>query len=288
MLFYLWDMSSKSYYIRRVNCHYEKNIAIMKEFKKIEIKALKSFSDLKLNVVKQINVGTVNRNKEVDKHLNSLFDYINRNQDINMVGVSKDEDVLLSSQVKSSENKKKIYTFPEPNPVCIYYNIANENLEKSAKLKYSILSKEQNFDAFEDFNKFSQYYSFTSQGIIFLITTVEAFINQFFEEKDYQIGGEILTKKDLEFSNLEEKLNIIIPELLGIRFSKLYNDEYQCLINSNLLRNDLIHLKRTDKKNNISYQELFKKLIDYKHHRCSEAVYKLLITLKPNYFKMEK
>ncbi|MDH7913214.1 hypothetical protein [Winogradskyella sp. SYSU M77433] len=260
----------------------------MKEFRKIEIKPLKSFSDLNLNVVKQVNVGTVNRNEEVDKHLTSLFNYVNRNPDISMVGVRKGKDVFLSSQVKSSANKKKIYTFPEPNPVCIYYNIANENLEKSAKLKNTILSKEQNFDAFDDFDKFSQYYSLTSQGIIFLITTVEGFINQFFEEKEYTIDGKAKTKKDLEWSNLDDKLNIILPELLGLKFSELHNEEYQSIINSNLLRNDLIHLKRTEKSNNTSYQELFKKLIDYKHHKSSEAVYKFLTTLKPNYFDTKK
>lgn len=257
----------------------------MKKFRKIENKPLKSFNDLNLNVIKKVEVGTVERNTEVDKHLNRLFDYVNKNPETTMIGVEKNNEVYLSNQVKSSSNRKKVYTFPEPNPISIYYNIANENLEKSAKLKNKILSKEQNFDAIEDFELFTEYYSLTTQGIVFLITAVEGFINQFFEDKEYSIDGKIMTKEDLEWSKLDEKLGKIIPNLIDINFRELHKEEYQLIINTNLLRNDLIHLKRSENGNNTWYQKLFKQLIDYNHHKNSEAVFKLLNTLKPNYFE---
>lgn len=260
----------------------------MKKFKKIQNKPLKSFSDLNLNVVKKVEVGTVERSPEVDKHLNRLFDYINKNPETTMVGVEKNDEVYLSNQVKSSSNRKIIYTFPEPNPISIYYNIANENLEKSAILKKKILSKGQNFDAIEDFQVFTEYFSLTTQGIVFLITTVEGFINQFFEDKEYVIDGKTMTKKCLEYSKLHKKLDLIIPTLLDINFKKLHNEEYQQIINTNLLRNDLIHLKRAENGNNTWYQNLFKQLIDYNHHKNSEAVFKLMDTLKPEYFETQK
>jgi len=260
----------------------------MKKFRKITNKPLKNLNDLDLNVVRKNEIGSVVRNTEVDKYLKQLFDYVNKNSDRTMIGVENNGKVYLSNQVKSSASRKKLYTFPEPNPICLYFNIANENLEKSAILKNKILSKKQNFDAIEDFELFSKYFSLTTQGIVFLVTTVEGFINQFFEDKEYIIDEETMERKDLEWAKLKVKLDLIIPTLLNIKFSELHYKEYQRILNTNILRNDLIHLKRTEKGNNTWYQELFKQLLDYNHHKNSEAVFKLLNTLKPDYFETQK
>lgn len=259
----------------------------MNKFRKIKNKPLKSLDDLNLNVVKEVDYGTVVLDTEKAKLLNQLLNHIYKNPETNMVGIEIDDEVYLSNQLKSSSNRKNLHTFPEPNPTIIYYNIANENLEKSAKLKNKIISKEENFKPKEKFEMFTEYFSLTSQGIIFLITTVESFLNQFFEDNEYLINGYNKTKKDLEWSKLEEKINDIIPALLDINFKNLHNNEYQQIINTNILRNDLIHLKRVENENNTWYQDLIKQLLDYNQYKSSEAVFKLLDTLKPNYFETQ-
>ena len=253
----------------------------MKKFRKIELVPLTNSKDLNLDVVKTVKL-QVNRNDEVDKCLAELFDHVKKNPDIK-IGNDVGNETFVSTQIKSSSNKK-VYTFPEPNPICIYYNIANEHLEKSYDLKNKINSKPQNYDAFEDYEYFSNYFNITSQGIIFLITTIEGFINQFFIEDSYLINGKTMTKKNLEWAKLDEKINVILPALIGINFKETNPNEYSKICSTNSLRNDLIHLKQSSKSNNTFYQELFKKTIDFKHFECSEAVYTFLAKLKPKYF----
>ena len=74
----------------------------------------------------------------------------------------------------------------------------------------------------------------------------------------------------------------------GVDFAKTNKSEYDRIMNTNDLRDDLIHLKRTNKSNNTAYQDLFKRLYDYNQFKNSEAVYRFLDTLKPNYFETKK
>ena len=254
----------------------------MRKFRRIELLPLTNSKDLNDNTVKTVKL-EVNRNEEVDKCLSDIFDFVKKNPDI-IIGNNVGNETFMSTQIKSSSNKK-VYTFPEPNPICIYYNIANDNLEKSYNLKNKINSKPQNYNAFEDYEYFSNYFEVTSQGIIFLITTIEGFINQFFTEDSYLIDGKTMKKKDLEWAKLNEKINVIIPALIGINFKETNPNEYFKICSTNSLRNDLIHLKQSSNTNRTFYQELFKKTIDFSHFECSEAVYIFLNKLKPNYFK---
>lgn len=260
----------------------------MKKFRKLNLIPLTNFKELNLNVVKNVKL-EVERNKDVDLIMNELFSYAKSNPEIVTLTSTIGQDDFVSTQIKSSSNKKKIYTFPELNPICIYYNIANEHLEKSLELKNRINSKEQNFNYFEDYEYFSNYFNSTSQGIIFLITTIEGFINQFFKDNvKYKIKEETKTKKDLEWAKLEDKILEILPVITGLNFSKTNNNEYNKIKELNKLRNNLIHLKQTENANNTNYQDLFKKMIDFKQVESSEAIFTFLNTMKPNYFTEEK
>lgn len=257
----------------------------MSKFRKLELIPLTNIKDLNLDIVKN-EVIEVERSEEVDKALKNILSYIKSNPNTTKIGNKVGTENYISTQIKASVNKKKIYTFPEPNPICIYYNIAIENLEQSYKLKNLINNKSQNFNPLEDYDNFTKYFSFTSQGIIFLITAIEGFINQFFKEDiEYIFNEELKTKKDLEFAKLDDKISNILPIITGINFKEKNKDAYNKILNTNSIRNDLIHLKQIETDNNTNYQELFKKIIDFKHIENSEAVFMFLNVIKPNYFK---
>uniref|UniRef100_UPI00404A3692 hypothetical protein n=1 Tax=Gelidibacter sp. TaxID=2018083 RepID=UPI00404A3692 len=254
----------------------------MNKFRKLELIPLTNIKDLNLNIVKESKL-EIERNDEIDLEIAKLFSFLKNNDDIFVTSKFGDED-YLSTQIKPSSNKK-IYTFPEPNPICIYFNIANEHLKESFKLKNEIINKKQNFNFFEDYKYFSKYFSVTSQGIIFLITTIEGFINQFFIEESYIINGETKTKKELEYAKLDEKISIILPIITGKHFKITNHSEYSNILNTNKLRNDLIHLKQIEINSNIKYQELFRRTFNFNQLDNSNAVFTFLNELKPNYFK---
>ena len=257
----------------------------MGKFKKLELTPLTNIKELNLDIIKNVE-REVERSEDNDKILKELLSYVKSNPDTTKIATKVSNENYISTQIKSSDNKNKIYTFPELDPICIYYNIANENLEQSYNLKNLINNKAQNFNSIEDYEFFTKYFSYTSQGIIFLITAIEGFINQFFKEDvNYEINGEPKTKKDLEWATLEEKIKDILPTITGINFKDDNQAIYCKILTTNAIRNDLIHLKQTQTNNNTNYQELFKRIIDFKHIENSEAVFTFLDKMKPNYFK---
>lgn len=194
------------------------------------------------------------------------------------------DKTFVNTQIKGSTNRKKIFVFPEPNPICIYYISANEHLENSSKLKNKLFTEEQHFDGNYHYDNFIEYYKETSQGIILLITTIEGFINQLLAENlELEIDGKLKNKNEIEWLDLNTKLRQLIPKLTGIDFQQSNDKEYSNICSTIDLRNDLIHLKRSEKNNITNYQLLFKRLLDFDHIGCSDSVFTFINTVIPDY-----
>ena len=256
----------------------------MRKFKKIELFPLTDFDDLNLQIASRKNFDLTNIGQEKrNEHLGKLFDIVSKNPNV-IVANKVGDKTYVSTQIKSLANKKRVFSFPEPNPICIYYLSANEQLEISYSLKNKLFSEEQHFNSDYYYDKFIEYYKETSLGVILLITTIEGFINQLLVDNlELEINGKRLTKNKIEWLDLNTKIRQVIPQLLEIDFQQTNPKEYDniCLIID--LRNDLIHLKRSVKSNITNYQTLFKRLIDFDHIGCSDAIFTFINTIIPDY-----
>lgn len=254
----------------------------MRKFKKIELFPLTNLENLELSIAstKHFDLTGLEVNQT---DLLKLFNFVATTPEI-IVGTKIGDKTFVNTHIKGSANRKRIFSFPEPNPICIYYISAIEHLENSYKLKNKLFTEEQHFDANYHYDNFIEYYKETSQGIILLITTIEGFINQLLaEDLELEIDGKNKNKKDIEWMDLHKKIRKILPQLTGIDFEKSNNLEYTniCLVID--LRNDLIHLKRSEKKNITNYQLLFKRLLDFDHIGCSDSIFTFINTILPNY-----
>ena len=139
------------------------------------------------------------------------------------------------------------------------------------------------------YDNFIEYYKETSQGIILLITTIEGFINQLLAENlELEIDGKLKNKNEIEWLDLNTKIRQLIPKLTGIDFQKSNNSEYINICSTIDLRNDLIHLKRSEKTNITSYQLLFKRLLDFDHISSSDSIFTFINTILPDYLTEKK
>lgn len=212
--------------------------------------------------------------------LQSLQEFPNTTLSTNLDGTS-----YVNTHIKGTKNKGRLFTFPEPNPICIFYNSANKHLQNSYNLNNKFFSGKQHYDFNKHYENFVEYFQETSEGVILLSTTIEGFINQLIpEEFLLDINGKQLTKAEIEWLDIKSKLRDLIPILTGIDFYRTNKIAYECISNIISLRNDLVHLKRILKTNNTSYQLLFKRLLDFEHLKCSDSVFTFINTVKPNYF----
>lgn len=103
----------------------------MKQLKKVEILPLTDFDTLNIQVAsKKYYDLTVYDQSQTTELLTKLHDIVAKTPGAITASIQGDK-TYVNTQIKGSRDKKKIFTFPEPNPICIYYNSATRHLQHS-------------------------------------------------------------------------------------------------------------------------------------------------------------
>ncbi|HTF03516.1 MAG TPA: hypothetical protein VK826_05795 [Bacteroidia bacterium] len=256
----------------------------MKQLKKVKLLPLTDLDSLNLKVTSHIDYDWTGLSKEATQELLSKLYKIVGNAPSAIIASKVGDKNFVSTQVKTSKDKSKVFTFPEPNPICIYYKSANEHLQRSYAIKNKIYSEEQHFDHNYHYENFIEYFQETSEGVILLSTTIEGFVNQLLPENvEIEINNVKKKKGDLEWLGPTTKIRDVVEKLTGIDFQKSNPKEYADISLLLDLRNDLIHLKKTSKANITNYQLLFKRLVELDHVAVSDGVFRFINTIIPNY-----
>lgn len=252
----------------------------MSKFKKIVVRPLTDFDALgiKINETKQFDLGVLSK-----EQVSTLFQIISKEVEKGggIMVTPMEEGRFVTANFKASEGKKYIH-IPEPNPICVYYKSANEHLEKSLPFRDAVLKcPAPNQQQYEDF---VEYFQEASEGVTLLCKTIEGYVNQQIPDHTaLEVNGK-KGKKNLEWLPIGEKLRDLMIALKGIDFHKTNSMEHSKITEMIKLRDDLVHLKTTIKPNFTVYQQLFKRLIDFKHVECSNAVFTFVNTMAPGYF----
>ena len=261
----------------------------MKQLKKIEIRPLTDFETLNLQVAskKHYDLTVLDQTQTTDL-LSKLYDIVAKTPGA-IIASKQGDKTYVNTQIKGSRDKNKIFTFPEPNPICIYYSSANRHLQQSYALKNKFFSEEQHFAANYHYDNFIEYFQETSEGVTLLSTAIEGFINQLLPENlQLEIDGVAKTKNEIEWLDITTKLRQVVPSFTGTDFQQTNPKDYAniCLVID--LRNDLIHLKKSVKENITNYQLLFKRLVDFDHISCSDSIFTFINTVIPDYLVEQK
>lgn len=256
----------------------------MKQLKKIKLLPLTDLDSLNLQVASRKDYDLTGLGKEVTREFLSKLFKIAGNAPGAIIATKVGDKNFVSTQVKTAKDKSKVFTFPEPNPICIYYKSANEHLQRSYAIKNKIYSEEQHFDHNYHYENFIEYFQETSEGVILLSTTIEGFINQLLPENlELEINNEKRTKDVIEWLDIKTKLRDVVEKLTGIDFQKSNPKDYANISLLIDLRNDLIHLKKTSKANITNYQQLFKRLVELDHVAVSDSIFTFINTIIPDY-----
>nr|WP_295922246.1 hypothetical protein [uncultured Dyadobacter sp.] len=260
----------------------------MKPLKQIKILPLKNLDDLQLKINKSTGWKVPTTTPENVQELIKLATAEARKIPGAIIASSLGEESFVNSSIRGSKDKKTFYTFPEPNPVCIYYKSANQHLETSRSIRLKLPKEGTNFNA-DDFLVFAEYFQETSEGIILLSSTIEGFINQLIPENiTLTIGGVAKDKNGIEWLDPNTKIREVVPALTGIDFFSTNSAEYSKICTLIDIRNDLIHLKKSGHENHTEYQSLYKRLVDFDHLGQSDSVYTFVEKVTPGYFVLDE
>jgi hypothetical protein len=256
----------------------------MKQFKKIELLPLTDFANINIQIAnKKYYDATKLGQEQTNELLTKIYSIADKIPGA-IIASKVGSKTFVNTQIKGSRDKKKIFTFPEPNPICIYYKSANDRLEKSYVIKNMLFAEEQHFDGNYHYANFIEYFQETSEGVILLSTTIEGFINQLLADNlELEIDGSLKNKNEIELLDINKKIRQVIPQLTGIDFLLTNSKDFDNICLTIDLRNDLIHLKKSTKENITNYQTLFKRLVDFDHISCSDSIFAFINKVIHNY-----
>lgn len=254
----------------------------MKKFKRVKIKPLTKFEETNIKIHNNYEYDASDLNDVDQAKVVSFLNKLSNGKSFTEIG----NQSFVNSTLKPSESKET-YIFPEPNPICIYFNQANSHLEKAIEIKEEILN-ESSYNAPVNYDLFCSFYQEASQGLIMLATTIEGFINQLIpDNEELIIGRDKFSKNNLEWKDVKFKIKEMVPVITNINFLKSNENDYNNICAIINLRNDIVHLKKNTSDNHTKYQNLFKGLFDFKFEAASESVYIFVNTIYKDYFTLK-
>lgn len=258
----------------------------MAKFKKVKIKPLTELDALNLQKASEKHYDVSKLPQEAQKELMAKLIDIVRKSDGAIVAKPVAGKQYVSALVRTTKKKGKTYSFPEPNPIHAYYKIAIGHLEKAETAQQHFLEVQNHPE--QEYEAFCNFFEEITQGVVFLLMTLEGFINQLPQDgQTYVIDGTNKSKTDIEWMTLTDKLRTAVPVLTDIDIHASNLPVYDHLQLLNNLRDDLIHLKKLELANFTYYQQLFKRLLDFPSVDVANAVYDFINTVRPGFFDEE-
>lgn len=173
----------------------------------------------------------------------------------------------------------KTRLIPEPDPVLVYFHLAYVNYRQISEKRKVILQPLLDPVMGEPMiNEWYEYFGLTTGFVIYLFTTIEAFINRSIPA-DYKYdrpgtkSTEIYNKHQIEeFIAFNEKIKTVLPKAVLKDFYKDHPPTAQYLTNLKEFRDAIMHTKTS--KVGGSYDYLFKKALEFKYEETINAVAK--------------
>ena len=189
--------------------------------------------------------------------------------------VRTEKDYLI--QAFPYKSSKATVFIPEPHPVVLYFNGA-QNFAKHIKTsKESFFAALDNTDVQKDLDALYTFFSNITIGTTFLYNALEAFMN-LKVPNDYQY-----TKEKAEFTQtfdksqiqrhlmFQEKIKQVIPDITGKYFHREHGHLYDTLERLKKCRDEIIHTKNYSAGHPTPYKQLFTIALDFDYEDALAA-----------------
>jgi hypothetical protein len=200
--------------------------------------------------------------------------------------------------------KGEMFVAQFPDPIQLYFSLAFENFQFANHTRQNItLQRGQNRVLnFVNGYLYNWHLQYKISTIIFLHSTIEAFINylmpeEFVYRQEYKGNNsdkflnqikEYNKEQTERFILFKEKLTGVIYQLTNIDFKKSHQKIYDKILNINSIRNDIIHLRSTKTKNQEHFHKVFDEVLNINLSPFVNAVKDFINTIKPDFIEFEE
>lgn len=154
---------------------------------------------------------------------------------------------------------------PEPEPSILYFTNAESKLNELIKTQSIILESKLFGDLNDLSHTFFNFFQLSSDYIINLFTSIEAFNNSLIPD-DFEIRqnrktfNKERTQRSMDFLS---KLKKAIPKIMSKSFVNDFPEKYQFILELKNLRDNVVHTKNMQDGFPASYRNLYKSYLDF-------------------------
>jgi hypothetical protein len=181
-----------------------------------------------------------------------------------------EDKTIIQGFVYLNDDRRII--IPEPEPSILYFTNAESKLSEILKTQQIIL----NSDGFNNLDELSHvffnFFQLSSDYIINLFTSIEAFNNYLIPvDFEMKIKRKFYNKERVQRLDFATKMKKIVPSIKNKSFVKDYAHKYEFILSIKSLRDNVVHIKNLSTGFPASYRDLyvsylnfdFKKSYDY-------------------------
>lgn len=212
-------------------------------------------------------------------------------RELNKIEVPEESKIIARKYLKSNElndgaimllfENEVIYGFdylyqnkklavPEINPVTIFFSNAVMSHRLLIEYKKKLIENSSDLRKSKgkiDPNDFGNFFQLATNMIVNLQATIESLANRLIPMETEFIGRD---GEKFEPS-LFHKINIVLPEIKGLKFKTKYGKQNNFIRQLIDLRNEIIHLKPAGEINS-AYKEVYRRMISFKYTETLNAV----------------
>jgi hypothetical protein len=184
----------------------------------------------------------------------------------------------------------KVFCLPEPEPVLIYFNIAQSNYkdikDKRKELLVPIDFKNPD-NTREMMHSMYSFLAYSSSFTVFLFTAIETLINQCIPLNAVYLKTDRKQTTTMNFIQIQmyvefkEKLTKVLSQITGKSFHKDHPQDYDSILKLKEFRDEIVHTKKKSSKQT-EYTEIFTRSLDFDYDKAILATRDLINYYRPN------
>lgn len=159
----------------------------------------------------------------------------------------------------------KPLVIPEPEPSILYYNNAIRKLADIVNLRGDLFESIGLEKVIEADRLFTEFFMLSSDFIINLFASLEAFNNSVIpEDFTIRIKKRFMDREKIQrYARFDDKVTKVVPQIFEKSFIDNYPDKWELIDSLKSLRDDLIHTKNMSKNWQASYRDIYRACLSF-------------------------
>jgi hypothetical protein len=159
----------------------------------------------------------------------------------------------------------KPLVIPEPEPSILYYNNAGRKLSNIIKFREDLLKSIGMEETIEADRLFTEFFMFSSDFVINLFASLEAYNNSVIpEDFTIRIKKRLMNREIIQrFACFDDKVNKVVPQIFEKSFTESFSEKWKIIDSLKSLRDNLIHTKNMSKNWAASYRDIYRDCLSF-------------------------